>query len=90
MLYLVLKKINLTFKCWCNVIGYNNGPGNDTRINRGNQSGSYNGMFQSDDQQLFIGKIPPEVQESDLRVSNLLLCSLLNDKTHCHQKFGVQ
>jgi len=25
-------------------------------------------MFQSDDQQLFIGKIPPEVQESDLRV----------------------
>lgn len=30
-------------------------------------------MFQSDDQQLFIGKIPPEVQESDLRVSNLLI-----------------
>jgi len=47
--------------------GYNGGPGNDIRINRGNQSGSYNGMFQSDDQQLFIGKIPPEVQESDLR-----------------------
>ncbi|KAE9539388.1 hypothetical protein AGLY_004640 [Aphis glycines] len=47
--------------------GYNSGPGNDLRINRGNQSGSYNGMFQSDEQQLFIGKIPPEVQESDLR-----------------------
>lgn len=48
--------------------GYNSGPGNDTRINRGgNQSGAYNGMFQSDDQQLFIGKIPPEVLESDLR-----------------------
>lgn len=47
--------------------GYNSSSGNDTRINRGNQPGSYNGMFQSDDQQLFIGKIPPEVQESDLR-----------------------
>lgn len=52
-------------------VGYNNGPGNDTRINRGNQQGTYNGMFQSDDQQLFIGKIPPEVQESDLRVCTL-------------------
>lgn len=50
-------------------VGYNNvGSGNDTRINRGNQPGLYNNMFQSDDQQLFIGKIPPEVQESDLRV----------------------
>lgn len=49
-------------------LGYNSGPGNDTRTNRSNQPGSYNGMFQSDDQQLFIGKIPPEVQESDLRV----------------------
>ncbi|XP_050532306.1 ras GTPase-activating protein-binding protein 1 [Daktulosphaira vitifoliae] len=48
--------------------GYNNGPGNDSRVNRGgNQLGSYNGMFQSDDQQLFIGKIPPNVQENDLR-----------------------
>ncbi|XP_050427773.1 ras GTPase-activating protein-binding protein 1 [Adelges cooleyi] len=48
--------------------GYNNGP-SDSRVNRGggNQVGSYNGMFQSDDQQLFIGKIPPEVQENDLR-----------------------
>ncbi|VVC36365.1 Nuclear transport factor 2, eukaryote,NTF2-like domain,Nuclear transport factor 2,RNA recognition motif [Cinara cedri] len=48
--------------------GYNSGPVNDTRMNRGgNQPGSYNGMFQSDDQQLFIGKIPPEVHENDLR-----------------------
>lgn len=30
-------------------------------------------MFQSDDQQLFIGKIPQEVQESDLRVCKLFL-----------------
>lgn len=68
----------LIYNLWCNCIilnlinivniGYNSGSGNDNRINRGNQPGSYNGMFQSDDQQLFIGKIPPDVMESDLRV----------------------